>query len=273
MIEADKRRTLFLLHQEGMSSREISRRLGVSRNTVKAIIEQKGVMPNLVRRGQGPRIDPDLLGRLYAECEGVVQRVHEKLVEEEGIEVTYPTLTRMIREMGLRRAKSNTRQSAAATQEWLNEIINGARSFKILQTELHDSNHLATLLHHAKNGRIRERKKATVILARKRGISNTTIAKILHSSKTTTRQYFKVYHEDGPSGLFGLKTRLPRTRNGDTEKTRRILELLHHKPNSFGVNRTSWTQQTIIQVYTRQYTETISKRTVARLIKNAGYGQ
>ena len=34
MIEPDKRKAIFLLHQEGMSIREIARRLGVSRNTV-----------------------------------------------------------------------------------------------------------------------------------------------------------------------------------------------------------------------------------------------
>ena len=33
MIEPDKRKAIFLLHQEGMSVREISRRLGLSRNT------------------------------------------------------------------------------------------------------------------------------------------------------------------------------------------------------------------------------------------------
>ena len=39
MIEADKRKAIFLLHQEGMSVRQIARRLGISRNTVRSIIE------------------------------------------------------------------------------------------------------------------------------------------------------------------------------------------------------------------------------------------
>ena len=34
MIEADKRKAIFLLHQEGMIPREIARRLNVSHNTV-----------------------------------------------------------------------------------------------------------------------------------------------------------------------------------------------------------------------------------------------
>lgn len=98
MIEADKRKAIYLLHQEGMELRQIAQRLKVSRNTVRAIIEQEGAMPQSTRKDK-IRIDPDLLRRLYEECEGYAQRVHEKLVEEEGIQVTYPTLTRMLREL------------------------------------------------------------------------------------------------------------------------------------------------------------------------------
>ena len=96
MIEADKRKAIYLLAREGMRGREISRRLGVSRTTVKVILEQQGAMPMIERERQ--RIDEDLLKRLYEECNGYAQRVHEKLTEEEGIEVKYSTLTRMLRE-------------------------------------------------------------------------------------------------------------------------------------------------------------------------------
>ena len=99
MIEADKRKAVFLLHQEGMGGREIARRLNVSRNSVDTIIKQGGVMPEVERTRQV--IDEELLRRLYAACDGFAQRVHEKLTEEEGIEVTYSTLTRILRELGI----------------------------------------------------------------------------------------------------------------------------------------------------------------------------
>jgi hypothetical protein len=41
------------------------------------------------------RIDTELLQRLYRQCDGWLQRVHEKLVEEEEIQISYPTLTRL----------------------------------------------------------------------------------------------------------------------------------------------------------------------------------
>ena len=42
MIETDKRKAVFLLHQEGHSVREIARLLSLSRNTVRSIIAQGG---------------------------------------------------------------------------------------------------------------------------------------------------------------------------------------------------------------------------------------
>src|SRR2546430_5668956 len=100
MIEADKRKAVFLLHQEGMSIREIARRLQLSRNTVRTLLKQQGEMPTY-RRKHKVRIEAELLERLYRECHGWAQRVHEKLVEEEGIQIPYSTLTRLLREMGL----------------------------------------------------------------------------------------------------------------------------------------------------------------------------
>jgi orotate phosphoribosyltransferase-like protein len=46
MIEADKRKAIFLLHQEGMPLREIARRLHVSRNTVAVVIAQEANCPS-----------------------------------------------------------------------------------------------------------------------------------------------------------------------------------------------------------------------------------
>lgn len=100
MIEADKRKAVFHLHQEGMPLRAIARQLRISRNIVKAIVEQNGAMPKTVRSDK-ILIDQELLCRLYGECDGWIQRVHEKLVEEEGIKLKYPTLTRLLRELGL----------------------------------------------------------------------------------------------------------------------------------------------------------------------------
>jgi transposase len=100
MIEPDKRKAVFQLHSEGMPLREISRRLRISRNTVRSIVKDQGRMPQTVRKDK-IHIDPDLLRRLHGECRGWIQRMHEKLVEEEDIAVGYSTVVRMVRQLGL----------------------------------------------------------------------------------------------------------------------------------------------------------------------------
>lgn len=100
MIKAGKRNAVYLLHQEGMGLRQIARHLNMSVNTVKTIVEQKGQMPETTRKDK-IQIDPELLAGLYHECHGRVQRMHEKLIEEEGIPIAYSTLSQVVREQGL----------------------------------------------------------------------------------------------------------------------------------------------------------------------------
>lgn len=100
MIDPDTRNAIYQLHIAGMPLREVSRRFKISRNTVREIIRQQGAMPQTVRKDK-IHIDAELLERLYHECDGWMQRVHEKLVEEQGIQVSYPTLTRLLRDLEL----------------------------------------------------------------------------------------------------------------------------------------------------------------------------
>jgi len=71
---------------------------------VRRIVKQQGTFARQ-ERSDKKQIDVELLERLYRECDGWVQRIHEKLVEEEGVQVGYSTLTRMLRELGLSRSQ------------------------------------------------------------------------------------------------------------------------------------------------------------------------
>ena len=105
MIDPDMRNAVFQLHTEGMSQREISRRLHISRNAVRAIVRQQGQIARKERNDK-IQIDAELLERLHRQCDGWIQRIHEKLVEEEQLEVGYSTLSRMLRNLGLRQAQA-----------------------------------------------------------------------------------------------------------------------------------------------------------------------
>jgi transposase len=104
MIETDKRKAIYFLHQQGLSYRKLARQFGLSRNTIRQIIALKGELPVSDRKDK-QQIDPELLRRLYEQCQGRVQRVYEKLTEEEGLAVKYSTLTRILRELGISQAR------------------------------------------------------------------------------------------------------------------------------------------------------------------------
>lgn len=99
MIEPDKRKAIYLFHQSGLSARQIARRLGLSRNTVREVIAQQGEPPQ--RAAVDPPVDPELLRTLYERCEGRAQRVYEILREDHGIDLPYSSLTRWLRQLGL----------------------------------------------------------------------------------------------------------------------------------------------------------------------------
>ena len=100
MIDVDVSNAIYQLHRAGCPVREISRKFRVSRNTVREVIRRQGALPRTTRKDK-IQIDPELLRRLHQECDGWAQRIHERLVEEQRIAVSYPTLTRLLRELGI----------------------------------------------------------------------------------------------------------------------------------------------------------------------------
>jgi len=100
MIDPDRRKAIYQLHLAGVPMNKIGRQFHVSPRTVRTIIRQQGNLPQTVRKDK-IHIDPELLRRLYQQCNGWLERVHEILVEDERVQVSYPTLTRRARELGL----------------------------------------------------------------------------------------------------------------------------------------------------------------------------
>jgi hypothetical protein len=100
MIDPEKRKAVYYLHTQGMPVKKIARDLGLDRNTARAIILQKGEVP-VTKRSDKIDLSFDLLSRLYRECDGYVQRIHEKLAEEYEVTIGYSTLTGIIRKLSI----------------------------------------------------------------------------------------------------------------------------------------------------------------------------
>jgi transposase len=271
MIEAGKRKAVFLLHKGGMPRREIARRFSLSRATVRRIIEQEGAMPQ-IERSDTQRIDPELLHRLYEQCLGSIKRVHEALAKDESILVKYSTLTLILRTLGITKSNKAPCEFLSAPEHWFTELLKGANPDKRLMAELAGVSDLGNLIEYVKHGRARQRKKAATIIANKLRISRRFIAKALHASRITIRKYIKIYSEAGRERLFAPNnTRKSKLQGRDSLRMKRLLELLHNKPTSYGINRTSWTQPALCEAYKQTYGERIPRSSLGRLLRSARY--
>lgn len=118
MLDLDTRTAILRLHREGHAIRKIARDVGVSRRSVKKVIESgEAVVPTLERE---ERLAPhlDRIRELHRACKGNLVRVHEELARE-GIEVAYATLTGFCRrrEMGVKPKQRAGRYPFAPGQE------------------------------------------------------------------------------------------------------------------------------------------------------------
>ena len=99
MIAEETRIALLGLHRKGMKIRQISRALGISRNTVKRVVY--GNDPGERSTTTSFENELPLIRDMFARCRGNVVRVQEMLADQ-GISIGYSTLTRIARERGLR---------------------------------------------------------------------------------------------------------------------------------------------------------------------------
>src|SRR5215813_4268366 len=98
------RQTVRTLAAQGKSRREISRLLALSRNTVRRILRTPAGEALGLQADAVPPCDEETLAKLksgFERARGNVVRV-QQLLADEGIDVAYSTLTRWVREAGLR---------------------------------------------------------------------------------------------------------------------------------------------------------------------------
>ncbi len=98
MLTEPERQTIIQLHQKGMKTRQISRTLGHSRNSVRRVLGQSTGKPPPA--GNKPDFTSQL-PELFCKTQGNVVRIQE-ILREQGHEVPYSTLTYWVREEQLR---------------------------------------------------------------------------------------------------------------------------------------------------------------------------
>jgi hypothetical protein len=96
MISENIRETIRTLYESGKTKRGIARFLNIDIKTVRKIICSESDFPKT--RSDKIIVSEERLKGLYQSCEGYVQRMYEILTEEDGLEIGYSTLTRLVRE-------------------------------------------------------------------------------------------------------------------------------------------------------------------------------
>ena len=99
------------------------------------------------------------------------------------------------------------------------------------------------------------------------------IAKKLELPVDAIRAWITTYNHKGLAGLNPpRKKRSPGKKGVALERKRKgVLALIHSRPQAFGINRASWNQPSLAAAYKQCYGEAISKSTVGRILRKAGY--
>lgn len=104
-IRPELHQSVHTLRAQGVALRQISRLLGLSRNTVRRILRSRAPNPG---DEHAPASTPytahtlALIEQAFARCRGNVVRVHEVLAQEHQLPLAYSTLTRWVRQAELR---------------------------------------------------------------------------------------------------------------------------------------------------------------------------
>jgi transposase len=269
MIATDKRKAIFLLHQEGMSAREIARRLAVSPNSVGMIIRQEGVLSRRVRADK-QRLDEELLRRLYQQCQGRRVRMHEKLVEEEGLKVTYSTLKRMLRELGV--SKTKIIPTTEQRRDWMRLVLQGAKTISQIKQDVGDTltaNEVEMLVECVWSKPLNLRNRSLTLLAHGCGVATEHIASFLCLAWTTARRYISDFKKGGVQWVLDLSHEKVKKAD-DPNYIAAVFKTLHAPPSAFGFNRTTWRMDDLHTVLVQQGMS-ISKNVIHKIIKAAGY--
>jgi len=90
-------------------------------------------------------------------------------------------------------------------------------------------------------------------------------------SQPTIERWGASYRRYGEAGLCARTRRKFANRAAALETKVRILEIFHSQPSTYGINRTSWTGESLAKALHRKYRVTISASTASGYLRESGY--
>jgi transposase len=122
----------------------------------------------------------------------------------------------------------------------------------------------------------KRRWEVAVSIFENRSMSPEEISNKIERPVRQIREWILAFNYYGMEGVWQAITRRSRSdkdaRSGRLElRKKRLIEIIHHKPKYYGVNRSNWNLLSLAKVYTEQYDEKISYQLVSRSLKGAKY--
>jgi transposase len=90
-------------------------------------------------------------------------------------------------------------------------------------------------------------------------------------SQSTIERWGASYRRYGEAGLRArIRRKWPNQASARETKVR-MLEIFHNQPSTYGINRASWTGESLAKALHRKYRVTISASTASRHLRESGY--
>jgi hypothetical protein len=126
-------------------------------------------------------------------------------------------------------------QAKRAAFEWMRALLQKEIGDEVLRRELGDMPELACLLRRLYEGRLSDRNRSMVVLAKRRGLGRGVICTFLGISKVTYLKYLRTFERGGTAALFARRTMSSRkfdseaVKGGGLQPVARAAEQLRHQ--------------------------------------------
>jgi transposase len=273
--------------REGVSIQQVVCETGISRKTVRKMLNHSVPKPYRPRDRKYPKLGPHITSiqvmlrekaTLPPSASLSVKAIYDRIRTEEGFTGSYDAVKNYVRRItpddtcipisvGQRLdRRAHARQAAF---NWMRAVLQKEITPDALCLETGDVPDFLTLLRRLYDGRLSDRNRSMVVLASHRGLSSSTVCAFLSIDRKTHGKYLRMYEVGGQAALFARQTKS--TRKFDNEAVKQsIFGLLHEPPSNYGINRTTWIMPDLSRVL-REKGCPACPHVIRKITKAAGY--
>lgn len=257
--------------RQGLMIAQAARALGLDPRTVAKWVARPTFEPRRSRaRGSvldsfKPHITRLLDTHLYS-----AQQIFQRL-RKEGYRGGVTILRDYVRNIDAGRVPKPDRREQArrAAFEWMRAVLQKEVSPDALRREIGDVPDFAALLGRLHDGRLSDRNRSMVVLAKHRGLSVGTICGFLGIDRRSCRKYVQTFGNGGQAALFARQTKSNRKFDDEAIK-QAVFGTLHEPPSNYGINRTTWIMPDLSRVL-REAGRPVCPEVIRKITKAAGY--